>query len=103
MWQLPSKLTGKREAGNRATMVQSLLHIVWDKHSLWEKGGAPNPKRVSKLRLKDRIGVSRCRGEGWHPRQRALHEYRQEKPLRYRPGNPNIKRRLCCWTVELEG
>lgn len=103
MWQLPSKLTGKREAGNRATMVQCLLHVVWDKHSLWEKGGAPNPKRVSKLRLKDRIGVSRCRGEGWHPRQRALHEYRQEKPLQYRPGNPNVKRRLCCWTVELEG
>lgn len=85
MWQLPSKLAGKREAGNQATMVQCLLHIVCGRHSLWEKEGAPNPKGISKLRLKDRIGVSRCRGEGWHPRQRALHEYRQEKPQARKP------------------
>ena len=71
MWQLPSKLTGKREAGNQATTVQCLQRIVWGRHSLWEKGGAPNPKGVSKLRLKDRLRVSRCREEGWPPTGRG--------------------------------
>lgn len=105
IWQPPSKLTERRETvGNQATMVQCLLCIVRDRYSLWEKeGGAPDPRKISKLKLKDGVGISRCRGEGWHPTQRALHEYRQEKPPWYRLGNPDINPSLCCRAVELEG
>lgn len=33
------------------------------------------PKETSKLTLDDNVGISRCRGKDWHPRQRALPEY----------------------------
>lgn len=57
-WWLPSKLE-RRRVGNQATMVQCLERIVRDRHSLWTQGGgAPNPKEISSLRLKDAIGIS---------------------------------------------
>lgn len=67
--------------GNQATMIQCLLCFVGDRQSLWEQGQeGPNPEETSNLRLKDGVGISRCRGEDGRPRQRALPEYRQEKP-----------------------
>lgn len=93
-WWLPSKLTER--FGNQATVGQCLECIVWDRHSLWEPGGgAPNSQETSNLRLKDGVGISRCRREDWHSRQRALPVYSQEKPPWYRLGSPHTEPSLC--------
>lgn len=59
--------------GNQATMIQCLLCIVGDRESLWEQGlGGPNPEETSNLRLKDGVGIPRCRGEDWRSRGHCL-------------------------------